>query len=525
MDLCGLMQVKSIKRKKYILVIVDDYSQFTWVKFLRSKDEAPEIIIKCLKQIQVRMNAIIQNVRTDNGTEFVNQTLKDYYENVGITHETSVARTPQQNGIVKKRNRTLVKAACTMLIFSKAPLFLWAEAKPDLSYLRVFGSLCYPTNDSEDFGKLKVKADIGLVPNPIPQPPYVPPSKNDWDLLFQSMFDEFFNPPPSVVSPVYAAAARRPGDPTGSPASTSFKHNAPSASTSSTQEHDQSLTISQGVAEQIENTHFDDPFKKDEFEGVLKNKARLVAQGFRQDEGIDFEESFALVARIEAIRIFIANAANKNMTIYQMDVKTAFLNGELMRSRKLDEDLLGKPVDPTHYRDMIGSLMYLRSSRPDLVFAVCMCARYQAKPTKKHLHAVKRIFRYLKGTIDMGLWYSKDSCITLTAYADADHAGHLHQSFAMRKIQLLDQKASHAKYVSRNSETSDKGRGRVMEEVVLKVDDVSLVDGVFDGEFGGDGEEDVVIGKGLVEVSSSLERLTKSCLGGMMVSLIFFEGL
>ncbi|GKC29653.1 retrovirus-related pol polyprotein from transposon TNT 1-94 [Tanacetum coccineum] len=90
---------------------------------------------------------------------------------------------------------------------------------------------------------------------------------------------------------------------------------------------------------------------------------------------------------------------------------------------KLDEDLQGKPVDPTHNRGMIGSLVYLTSSRPDLVFAVCMCARYQAKPTEKHLHAVKRIFRYLKGTIDMGLWYSKDSYITLTAYADADHAG------------------------------------------------------------------------------------------------------
>ncbi|GKD69812.1 hypothetical protein Tco_1323902, partial [Tanacetum coccineum] len=83
----------------------------------------------------------------------------------------------------------------------------------------------------------------------------------------------------------------------------------------------------------------------------------------------------------------------------------------------------GKPVDPTLYRGMIGSLMYLTTSRPDLVFAVYMCARYQAKPIEKHLHAVKRIFLYLKGTIDMGLWYSKDSCISLTTYADADHAG------------------------------------------------------------------------------------------------------
>ncbi|GJS13430.1 hypothetical protein Tco_0407902 [Tanacetum coccineum] len=90
---------------------------------------------------------------------------------------------------------------------------------------------------------------------------------------------------------------------------------------------------------------------------------------------------------------------------------------------KLDEDLLGIPVDQTRFRGMVGSLMYLTASRPDLVFAVCMCARYQAKPTKKHLEAIKRVFRYLKGTINMGLWYPKDNAISLTAYADADHAG------------------------------------------------------------------------------------------------------
>ncbi|GJW35344.1 retrovirus-related pol polyprotein from transposon TNT 1-94 [Tanacetum coccineum] len=313
--------------------------------------------------------------------------------------------------------------------------------------------------------------------------------------------------------------------------------------------------------------------KTDEFGGVLKNKARLVAQGFRQEEGINFEESFAPVARIEAIRIFVANAANKNMTIFQMDVKTAFLNGELkeevyvsqpegfvdqdnpshvyklkkalyglkqaprawydmlssflisqhfskgavdptlftrkarndlllvqiyvddiifastntalcnefanlmttkfkmsmmgqmsfflglqisqsprgiflnqskyaseiikkyglltsdsvdtpmVEKNKLDEDLQGKPVDATLYHGMIGSLMYLTSSRPDLIYVVCLCARYQAKPTEKHLNAVKRIFRYLKGTINMGLWYSKDTGMSLTTYSDADHAG------------------------------------------------------------------------------------------------------
>ncbi|GJZ57447.1 retrovirus-related pol polyprotein from transposon TNT 1-94 [Tanacetum coccineum] len=188
MDLCGPMHVASINGKMYILVIIDDYSRFNWVRFLRTKDEAPEAIIKCIKNIPVCLNATFHNVRIDNGTEFVNQTLREFYENVGITHQTSVARTPQQNGVVKRRNQTLVEATYTMLIFSKAPLFLWAEAinttcytqnrsiicrrynkttyelmqdkKPDLSFFLVFGALCYPTNDNDDLGKLDVKADI-----------------------------------------------------------------------------------------------------------------------------------------------------------------------------------------------------------------------------------------------------------------------------------------------------------------------------------------------------------------------------
>ncbi|GJX13645.1 hypothetical protein Tco_0205403 [Tanacetum coccineum] len=90
---------------------------------------------------------------------------------------------------------------------------------------------------------------------------------------------------------------------------------------------------------------------------------------------------------------------------------------------KLDEDPLGIPVDQTRFRSMVGSLMYLTTSRSDLVFVVCMCARYQAKPTKKHLEAIKRVFWYLRGTINMGLWYPKDTAMALTAYADADHAG------------------------------------------------------------------------------------------------------
>ncbi|GJU67325.1 uncharacterized mitochondrial protein-like protein [Tanacetum coccineum] len=150
----------------------------------------------------------------------------------------------------------------------------------------------------------------GLVLNSIPQQPCNPPNRDDWDRLFQPMFDEYFNPPTIVVSPVPVAAAPRAVDIADSPVSTSIDQDAPS-------------TI------MLIKLKWSYKVKTDEFGGVLKNKARLVAQGFRQEEGIDFKESFAPVARIEAIRIFVANAANKNMTIFQMDVKTAFLNGEL----------------------------------------------------------------------------------------------------------------------------------------------------------------------------------------------------
>ncbi|GKF18342.1 hypothetical protein Tco_0063260 [Tanacetum coccineum] len=95
----------------------------------------------------------------------------------------------------------------------------------------------------------------------------------------------------------------------------------------------------------------------------------------------------------------------------------------IVEKSKLDEDPQGKAVDPTHYRGMVGTLMYLTSSRPDLIYAICMYAQYQARPTEKNLQAVKRIFQYLRGTVNQGLWYLKDSAIALTDFADADHAG------------------------------------------------------------------------------------------------------
>ncbi|GKC57497.1 retrovirus-related pol polyprotein from transposon TNT 1-94, partial [Tanacetum coccineum] len=223
--------------------------------------------------------------------------------------------------------------------------------------------------------------------------------------------------------------------------------------------------------------------KLDELVGVLKNKAHLVARGYRQEEGIDFEESFALVTRLEAIRLtqaprawydllssfllsqkftkgtidptLFARREGKDILLVQIYVDdivffstkpdlyetfskvmcskfkmsmmgklSFFLRLQISQSprvdtlmvekSKLDDDPHGKSIDFIRYRRMIGTFMYPTSSRPDLVFVVCMRAQYQAKPIKNHLHTVKRIFQYLRGTINMGLWYSKDSCIDVT---------------------------------------------------------------------------------------------------------------
>nr|GEX17390.1 retrovirus-related Pol polyprotein from transposon TNT 1-94 [Tanacetum cinerariifolium] len=229
--------------------------------------------------------------------------------------------------------------------------------------------------------------------------------------------------------------------------------------------------------------------KHDKEQTVIRNKSRLVLRGYRQEEGINFEESFALVARMEAIRIFLAYAAHKSFSVFQMDMKTAFLHGSLKEDvyvcqpegfinadypshvyklkkalyglkqapracifinqskyvleilkkygmescdpvgtpmeikDKLDLDQNGTPVDGTKYHSMIGALMYLTSSRLDIVHATCLCAQDQAKPNEKHVKEVKRIFRYLCGTVNMGLWYTKDSGFELTGFSDADYTG------------------------------------------------------------------------------------------------------
>nr|GEW28987.1 hypothetical protein [Tanacetum cinerariifolium] len=517
---------------------------FTWVKCLRSKDEALDFIIKFLKMIQVRLKVIVRRIRIDNGTEFVyqNQTLREYYEQVDISHETSIACSPQQNGVVERRNRTLIKVACAMLIYAQASLFLWAEAVatacytqnrsivrlrhgktpyellhdklPDLSFLHVFGAFCYPTNDRENLEKLQPKADIGifigyvptkkafgiynrrtrrivetihvdfdeltvmaseqsssglalhdmtpatissgLVLNPTSSTPFVPSSRNDWYLLFKPLFDEILTPtpsvdppPPEVIAPIDEVipqenakstetqppvipndveednhdieVAHMGNDPlfgmtipeVASDQSSSMDHPLENIIgqlarpvSKRVQLHEKALfcyydafltsvepktykdSLTQSCwieAMQEELNEFERlkvwelvprpdkvmvitlkciyKVKLDKLGGILKNKARLVARGYCQEEGINFEESFAPVVRLEAIRIFLAYAAHKNMVVYQMDVKTTFLNGNLWEEVYVSQaDGFVDPDNPNHVYKLKKALYGLKQA-------------------------------------------------------------------------------------------------------------------------------------------------------------------
>nr|GEW91957.1 hypothetical protein [Tanacetum cinerariifolium] len=619
-DLCGPMRVARINGKRYVLVIVDDYSRYTWTHFLRSKDETPKVLIDFLKLVQRGLQAQVRIVRTDKGTEFLNQNLHAYFSTEGIRHQTSVARTPEQNGVVERRNRTLVEAARTMLSAAKVPLFFWAEAittdallktvlldGENLDKMKEKGNECifvgYSTQSRAyrvfnkrtrvimesihvNFDKLPHMASDHVSSDPAPvcqsmalehdslspaikRQANVPlvdrkvTTLNELDLLFSLMFDELLNGSSKVVSKYSRVSSADASNQCQQHTTPLNNHTTPAptcqvltlAPTVTSSENINQVEYDQVVDDEFINIfctlvqdrgemsshHVDSsnmhtfyqrypskhrwtkdhpveqvignpsqsvrtrrqlesnakmcmfaltfdrldvwelvnkPLctnvinlkwlwknKRDEENTIIRNRSRLVAKGYAQKEGVDFEESFAPVARLEAVRLFIAYAAHKSFTVYQMDVKTVFLYGPLkeqvyvtqpdgfvdpyhpdkvyrlkkalygleqapracigtpMATKHLDADLSRTLIDQTKYHSKVGALIYLTVGRLDIMHATCYCARYQAQPTGKHLTAVKRIFRYLKYTIHMGLWYPKDTNFELTAFSDSDHAG------------------------------------------------------------------------------------------------------
>ncbi|GJV59313.1 putative ribonuclease H-like domain-containing protein [Tanacetum coccineum] len=780
MDLFGPTFVKSLMKKMYCLVVTDDFSRFSWVFFLATKDETSEILKTFITGIENLIDLRVKVIRCDNGTEFKNRVMNQFCEMKGIKREFSVARTPQQNGVAERKNRTLIEAARTMLADSKLPTTFWAEAvntacyvqnrvlvikphnktpyelflgrKPALSFMRPFGCPVTILNTIDHLGKFDGKADEGFfvgystnskafrvfnsrtriveenlhvkfskdIPNiggsgpnwlfdidaltnsmnyklvvagnqsngntgtkacndagkakmeTVPGKDYIllpiwptdslfsQDSKSYPDAGFKSLGDEEkkdakdprnedqvldagiystnnintasdgnnTNNVNAVSSTINVAGSKvnvvdpktsikLPNDPNmpeleeivysdddedvGAEADiNNLDIHIPVSPILTTRIHKdhpveqiirdiysapQTRRMTKSVTEQAmfssvqQRTNHKDlrnclcmflitrraqevwtlmdlpngkraigtkwvyRNKKDERGIMIKNKARLVAQGYTQEEGIDYDEVFAPVARIKAIRLFLSYASFKDFVVYQMDVKNAFLYGKieeevyvcqppgfedpdfpdrvykvekplyglhqapracyetlstylldngfqrgkidknffikrdksdilLMSSmgeltfflglqvkQKEDEifisqdkyvteilkkfsfsdvkttstpmethkpllkDADGEDVDEHLYRSMIGSVMYLTSSRPDIMFTVCACTRFQVNPKSSHLHAVKKIFRYLKGQPKLGLWYPNDSPIDLVAYTDSDYAG------------------------------------------------------------------------------------------------------
>ncbi|GJR90347.1 hypothetical protein Tco_0214358 [Tanacetum coccineum] len=716
MDLFGPTFVSSLMHKKYCLVVIDDYSRFTWVFFLTTKDETSEILKNFIKEIENLVDKKVKIIRSDNGTEFKNKVLDDFCREKGIKREYSIARTPQQNGVAERRNRALIEAARTMLVDSKLPTTFWTEAvstvcyvqnrvlvvkphkktpyelfrgiKPTLSFMRPFGCHATILNTLDSLGKFDGKSDegffveyslsskafrvyntrtkrveenlhIGFLENK----PMIEGNGPKWlfdiDSLTQSMNyvpvtagtisndsagtseevsqdcivmpiwkdTSYFDSPTkdvenddSSTKDVNAVGQHvNTASPDDNTSSLKLNVVGPSVNTTSSNEQHSTEdepkvdlgnitnsyivpttlntridkdhpidnvigvvkstvqirrmtkpTSEQGFLSDVykQKTHdtlntylyacflsYIEPTsiakalsdsswveamheellqfklqqvwilvdlpsgkmvigkkwvfrnKKDERGIVIRNKARLVAHDHRQEEGIDYEEVFAPVARIEAIRLFFAYASFMGFLVHQMHVKSAFLYGTIEEEvyvtqpprfkdpdhpdkvykvvkalyglhqapRACKKDIfactglqvqqkedgifisqdkyvaeilkkfnysdvksastpvdLEKPlvkdgdaddVDVHLYRSMIGSLMYLTASRPDIMFAVCACARFQVTPKTSHLLAVKRIFRYLKGKPTLGLWYSRDSPFELVAYTDSDYAG------------------------------------------------------------------------------------------------------
>nr|GEW48568.1 retrovirus-related Pol polyprotein from transposon TNT 1-94 [Tanacetum cinerariifolium] len=505
-----------------------------------SKYKAPKEIKTFLKKIQVILQALVIIVRIDNGTKFKNQVLKEYFDDVGISHQTSSVKTPHQNEVVERRNRTLVEVSRTMLIFSYALLFLWGEViatvcytqnrsiihrrfnktpyklingkKSDISFIHVFRALCYPKNDHGDIRKLGTKGDIGFFigysANSYTYRVYNQRTRKMMEMM-NVTFDELLamafeqRTAPRTTSVVPAPQVLQ--TPT---VSTTIVDNALTPTISSSQASDISITLHDAKELQIQqHNHLQDDKVQLQPYAVSKNVPNAM---FDENTFVNplappsicsAESSSQYMDPSNMYQDIIGIRHTQIVHLFQMDVKTAFLHGSLKEDvyvcqpegftdvdhlshvyklkkalyglkqesrawyeelskfllhnhfnkrtidptlfiRRFDNDILVSKyvleiltkygmetfdpigtlmeikdkldlnknetlVDATKYRSMIGALMYLTSSRRDIIHVTCLCARYQAQPTEKHLKEVKRIFRYLRGTVNMGLWMSR----------------------------------------------------------------------------------------------------------------------
>ncbi|GJY41363.1 putative ribonuclease H-like domain-containing protein, partial [Tanacetum coccineum] len=613
---------------------------FSWVFFLATKDETSGILKTFITGIENQVNHKVKIVRCDNGTEFKNNNMNQFCGMKGIKREFSIARTPQQNGVTKRKNKTLIEAARTMnrvLVtkpHNKAPYELLHGRPPSISFMRPFGCPVTILNTLDPLGKFDGKADEGFfvgysinskafrVFNTrtrkveenlhitfLENKPNVAGSGPDWlfdiDLLTNSMNYEpvttrnqtnrnasikdnvdavptqqyillplLYDSPHSSKDAVADDAGKNTNE---EPSNKGERNGQEKEGGASNKEDNQNVQDFRAKLDNLLDTAYDDedvgaeadlnnlettmnvnPIpttkihkdhpknqiirdinsatqtrrmtkiskehamkvwrlvdlpkgkhavgtkwvyrnKKDERGIVVRNKARLVAQAYTQEEGIDYDKVFAPVARIEAIYYKVEKALYglhqaprawyETLSTYLLENgfrrgtidKTLFIKkdkGDIMLVQVYVDDIIfgstkkslcvkqkddgifisqdkyvanilkkfdfvtmkttstpietnkallkdeeDEDVDVHLYKSMIGSLMYLTTSQPNLMFSICACARFQVTPKVSHLHAMKRIFRYLKGQPKLGLWYPRDSPFDLEAFSDSDYAG------------------------------------------------------------------------------------------------------
>ncbi|XP_040363426.1 uncharacterized protein LOC121049643 [Rosa chinensis] len=457
MDLMGPAQSESIGGKSYMLVVVDDFSRYTWVNFLKDKTETFESFKNLSQNLIIEKqssNTSIVRVRSDNGTEFKNASFSNYFHELGVSHEFSAPITPQQNGIVERKNRVLLDMARVMLHAAGLSTNFWAEAistacytinrvffrpgtdqtayelwkgkKPNVGHFHIFGSPCYILRDSEHLGKFDARSDdgvfLGYSLNSRAYRVYNKRTRVVMESINVSIDDQcvkqeesFADPSPSSITPPIDAEASTDeeeeeisdnifepapiqrkgfkqvqkdhssqdiiGNLTDGP--TTRRKATAQVSTSEVSEGNVLLCfITENLLSMNIISHFgfvsiveqknikaallDDNWisamqdelnqftrndvwylvprpskcnvigtkwifrnKSDEKGNVIRNKARLVAQGYSQVEGLDFDQTFALVARLESVRLLLSVSCHLRFKLFQMDVKTAFLNGNL----------------------------------------------------------------------------------------------------------------------------------------------------------------------------------------------------
>nr|GEU75811.1 copia protein [Tanacetum cinerariifolium] len=438
--------------------------RFTWVFFLATKDETSRILKSFITEIENLMEKKVKIIRCDNGTEFKNRVMNEFCEEKGIKREYSVARTPQQNRVVERRNKTLIEAARTMLAESKSPA---------LSFMRPFGCHVTILNTLDQLGKFDGKSDEGIFVG------YSTICKAFRVYNIRTRKDEenlhitFLQNKPMIrggglewlfdidalsKSMNYALV------PTALDGHNKNKH--AQAIESDNQERPNAKSSTKPVntigpvntapptyadypndplMPDLEDTGIFDDAYDDRDRGAEADYNNLetvisdnpipsirIHKGHRQEEGIDYDEGFAPVARIEAIRLFLAYASFMKFTVYQIDVKSEFLYGTIKEEVYVSQppsfvdlefpDRVYKEVyvsQPPSFVDLefldrvykVEKALYGLHQAPrawlDIMFAVCAFSRFQVQPKVSHIHAEKRIFRYLKGQPTLGLWYPK----------------------------------------------------------------------------------------------------------------------